>query len=331
MLEISQLYKKIVEESPAAIIVTDPSGLICIVNDAFGNIFGYDADELIGKKIEILVPERARAKHAGLRDEYMKSPLSRPMLGGQDLSGLAKGGVEIPIQIGLNPILLSEGMFVQATVVDMRERLRQENDRRNTFLEEIHHRVKNNLALIASVLQMEKRRLNSPGKEIINVLTSIENRLRVISRLHENLYGGNNFEKINLTEYFKMIGTDLEASLSKEGSKFPKISFKTSRDFQFCSDKAICLGLMFNEFCTNSIKHAFQNSNIPPEITVSITEATETCTIIFRDNGVGIDPANESKGSIGKKIISILSQQINAETSWLNEGGTVLTFLIPKE
>ncbi len=328
--QLSDLYKKIVEESPAAIVVTDSNGLICIVNAALQNIFGYQSNELIGKKVEILIPEKFRNGHVELRSNYMKNPLSRSMLAGQDLFALTKDGSKIPIQIGLSPIVISERVFIQATVIDMRERLKQEADRRNAFLEEIHHRVKNNLALITSFLQMERRRLNSLDKEIIEIFTTIENRLRVIARIHENLYQNKNYEEINLNEYFRLIAADLEASFSKKDSNFPKFSFIEKQNSLFIADKAICLGLMFNEFSTNSIKHAFKDPKLPPEITVTIEDSADKLIIIFHDNGKGIDLNQESNGSVGKKIISILSQQINAKISWSNDGGTSLTFIIPK-
>ncbi|MCX6132144.1 MAG: PAS domain S-box protein [Proteobacteria bacterium] len=330
-LDIANIYKKIVEESPAAILVIDSNGNICIVNEALQNIFGYAAGELLGKSIEVLVPERNRMGHVHLRNQYFKNPLSRPMHSGMDLPGLTKSGQEVAIQIGLNPIVLAEGIFIQATVIDMQVRLKQEHERKNLFLEEIHHRVKNNLALITSVVQMEKRRLANADDDFIRILTVLENRIRVLGRLHENLYQGN-FETVNLKQYLNLIATDLEASLAKDGTEFPKFNFVAKMELVVSSEKAICFGLMFNEFCTNSIKHAFKDMKKSPKIEVNIEESNEKILVEFADNGKGVDPNQEDrKGSIGKKIISILSRQIGAEALWPSIDGTKLSLSISKD
>ena len=85
-------------------------------------MFGYSRVELLGKPIEVLVPERYRANHSGLRKSFFADPVSRPMGAGRDLYGLRKDGIEFPVEIGLNPIETDEGTIVLSAIVDISAR-----------------------------------------------------------------------------------------------------------------------------------------------------------------------------------------------------------------
>jgi len=124
----------VVEAAPVAIVVADESGSITLVNGQGERLFGYDRDELLGRSIETLVPDRFRAGHPGLRREYLAAPTTRTMGAGRDLFGLRKDGTEVPIEIGLNPIATPQGNFTLAAVIDITQRkhaegLRLERDR----------------------------------------------------------------------------------------------------------------------------------------------------------------------------------------------------------
>jgi two-component system sensor histidine kinase/response regulator len=111
---------------PIAIVVADPDGRITLINEQGERLFGYGRGELLGRSIEALVPERFRGGHAGLRHGYLHAPTTRPMGAGRDLYGLRRDGVEVPIEIGLNPLRTPEGEFILASVIDITERKHSE-------------------------------------------------------------------------------------------------------------------------------------------------------------------------------------------------------------
>jgi protein-histidine pros-kinase len=115
-----------VEAAPNSIVVIDERGRIVIVNSQTEKLFGYGREELIGRPIEILVPERFRAKHPGMREDFFVDARVRPMGAGRDLFGLRKDGTEFPVEIGLNPIRTEQGILVLSAIVDITERQRAE-------------------------------------------------------------------------------------------------------------------------------------------------------------------------------------------------------------
>jgi PAS domain S-box-containing protein len=116
----------IVEGSPYAKLLVDESGRITLVNAETEKLFGYPREELLGRSVELLVPERFKTEHPALRHFYNERPEVRPMGAGRDLYGRHKDGGEFPIEIGLNPIETDAGAFVLAAISDITERKRSE-------------------------------------------------------------------------------------------------------------------------------------------------------------------------------------------------------------
>jgi two-component system, sensor histidine kinase and response regulator len=110
--------QQIVDANPLAVVVIDHRGIIVMINAVTESLFGYSRDELIGQLIEILIPGRHRGRHVGLRDDFINAP--RVVNGaGRRLEGLRKDGTEFPVELGLNPILTEDGMFVFGALVDL--------------------------------------------------------------------------------------------------------------------------------------------------------------------------------------------------------------------
>lgn len=124
--ESEETYHLIVESSPTAVVLTDRGGVIVLVNRQTETLFGYKRKELLGKPVEILMPARFRARHQQHIDKYSSAPQSRKMGAGRDLFGVRKDGSEVPLEIGLEPIKTSKGVFVLAAIVDMTERKKSE-------------------------------------------------------------------------------------------------------------------------------------------------------------------------------------------------------------
>jgi len=119
-----ETYRRIIESAPNAIVLVDAMGTIVLVNAQTEKLFGYQREELTGRPVEVLVPERLRAAHPGYRADFFASPQTRAMGKGRDLFGRRKDGAEIPVEIGLNPIVTSQGVFVLSAIIDLTERKR---------------------------------------------------------------------------------------------------------------------------------------------------------------------------------------------------------------
>jgi PAS domain S-box-containing protein len=117
-------FRLTVEASPNGLLMVDGSGVILLLNRQIEQLFGYGRNELIGQSVDLLVPQRLRSSHAGDRAEFFAHSSSRAMGKGRDLFGVRKGGTEFPVEIGLNPIQTQDGMRVLASVVDITERKR---------------------------------------------------------------------------------------------------------------------------------------------------------------------------------------------------------------
>ena len=123
-------FRLAVEAAPSGMIMADSEGRIILLNAYTEKLFGYGRDELTGQKLEMLVPERFRGKHSGLRAGYITQPSVRPMGVGRDLFALRKDGSEFPVEIGLSPIATDQGTMVLAAIVDITERKQSEEARK---------------------------------------------------------------------------------------------------------------------------------------------------------------------------------------------------------
>jgi PAS domain S-box-containing protein len=110
------------EAVPDALVVVDGGGRIVLVNSQTEQLFGYRRDELLGRPVELLVPERFRERHVADRATYVAAPHVRPMGRGLELCGRRRDGHEVPVEISLSPLKAETGMLVVATVRDVSER-----------------------------------------------------------------------------------------------------------------------------------------------------------------------------------------------------------------
>lgn len=176
------------------------------------------------------------------------------------------------------------------------------------LLNEVHHRVKNNLQIIIGLMQMQSAVLkDSPF--VNEFLLQSENRVKAMGLIHETIYQTGQYSGINIVSYIKSLYAYLCNAISK-----PQIEFNIESDINEISiSNASAFGIVLNEIITNSLKYAFPN-NAKGEISVSIKQNTdETITIIIKDNGIGVRAIKGNSKGLGIELISGLIKQIKGE------------------
>jgi len=128
--EAEAKFRNLLESAPDGIVVVDESGTIVIVNSQAEKMFGYSRDEMIGKRVEMLVPERYQGVHGSHRTAYTREPRTRPMGAGRLLTGRRKDGSEFPVEISLSPLQSEQGILITSIIRDVTDRLHAEEERR---------------------------------------------------------------------------------------------------------------------------------------------------------------------------------------------------------
>ncbi|MBX3629626.1 MAG: PAS domain S-box protein [Nitrosomonas sp.] len=322
-----------VEASPNGMVMTNYDGVIVMVNSTTEMLFGYRREELIGRPIEILIPESHRSSHPELRKNYLKQPSARAMGHGRDLYGLHKGGKEFPVEVGLNPIRTPQGMMVLASVIDITERKNQEQQlmaalkEKDLLLAEIHHRVKNNLQIIDSLLGIQSDILFN--ESAISILKESQNRVKSMALIHQILYESSDFSSVDFSSVIQLLVNSLASSYALDSSRI-QVNIDTDPVF-LPIDISIPLGLIINELCSNAIKYAFaehDSGNI--DISLKYLEPA-VLQLYIADNGIGIpeDFDIENSSSLGLQLVQLLSEQISAELTIQRKNPTRFILNIP--
>jgi len=194
-IKANLMFQQSINASPHGVLIIDAEGEIKFTNPSLTKSFGYRKSELIGKKVEMLLPERYRNNHLNLGQTYINAPTKRVMGIGRDLTALHKNGKEFPVEIGLSPIEDGEttGM-VLVTLTDITERKRMEMDLKetNTNLEEFtyvaSHDLRSPLRGIADLLEWVKEDLEpDPAESITRNIDRIAIRIKRMEQLIDNL------------------------------------------------------------------------------------------------------------------------------------------------
>lgn len=330
-----EMFQRLFENAPDGIVVVDNSGNIVQVNTQIERLFRYDRESLLGQPIEKLLPERYRGRHVQHRDSYFAAPRARPMGAGGQLFGLRSDGSEFPVDIMLSPVGGEEGALVLGVVRDITERIiaeeqSREASRREVMLREIHHRVKNNLQVVSSLLSLQSQSLQDDT--LLSLIKDSQNRVQSIALIHEKLYRTHELGDIDFADYVRDLTTHIFNSYGVNSMiALPGRSGLTSGirlDIQVTNvhlslDTAVPCGLVINELVSNSLKHAFPDQ-CGGLIRINLLPEGDGYLLSVSDDGVGF-PADldfRHTESLGLRLVNILVAQLSGSIALHNENGT---------
>jgi len=308
--ESEQYYKTIFENTGTATVIVEEDNSISLINTEFEKLYGYNKEDIEGKmEWHQFVVE----KYHPVMDKYhktrRKNPESVPRNYEFDIID-SKGTLKnifatIAIIPGTGKSLVS--------LQDITDRNKTENQLKTSLkdkdmlLREIHHRVKNNLQIISSLLNLQSRYIKDV--DALDVFAESQNRVRSMAIIHEKLYNSESMSEIDFGEYI----SDLTESLFYNYRVNPsRISLKKNMDEIFFDvDTAIPCGLIVNELITNCLKHAFPDDN-KGEIYIELLKTDDKYVLNVKDNGVGFPDDIDFKNtkSLGLQLVNNLVSQV---------------------
>jgi len=200
--------------------------------------------------------------------------------------------------------------------------IQQKNSEKDILLKEIHHRVKNNLQIVHSLLNMQSREV--VNKDTLMILEEGKSRIKAMALVHQVLYQSDNLSKVNINNYIESL-TESIVDIHHDHNKNIKV-FTDTNNVSLELEKVIPLGLMLNELLTNSYKHAFKNRE-SGMIHIFIKKENNMHFFEYKDNGIGMDDLNIlGYKSLGMRLISRLSNQLNSQAILKNDSGFIVSF-----
>ena len=331
--ETRNYLENLVNYANAPIIVWNPEKRITWLNRAFERLTGYTADEVMGQELSMLFSEASRDESLSriertLSGEYWES-VEIPIL-------RKDGDIRVALWNSAN-IYASDSKTLMATIAhgtDITERKRAEDQikaslkEKEVLLREIHHRVKNNLQIISSLLKLQSRYIKD--KQTLHVFKESQNRIRSMALIHEKLYQSRELARIDFVEYVRSLVANLFRSYEVNSDL---ITLKTNIDDVFLGiDTAIPCGLIIDELVSNSLKYAFTEGR-QGEIHIDLHSNKESkFTLIVSDNGVGFpkDLDFRNTESLGLQLTCTLVDQLQGTIELDRSGGTEFKITFPE-
>lgn len=209
-----------------------------------------------------------------------------------------------------------------------KKRLEVSNEEKTILLKEVHHRVKNNLAIIVGLIRMQSRRISDPNTK--SMFMDLQNRIKTMELIHTNLYTTAQFNKIMMKEYLSLLVKHLSSSFTKDNESvmFSILCEDVSMDI----DQAITCGQIINELVTNAFKHAFKGVD-DGHIWIKLVEIGDHFELLVEDNGNGGDSELSPKHfSLGLSLVHELTRyQLKGTVNVSNEKGLKYTIVFRKK
>lgn len=314
------------------ILLNEKSNIIN-VNQATCDLLGYKRDELIGRSIEIIFPDN----EALLLDErHSNNSNKRSYIANIKSSFRVKSGDYIPVFLSMS-LIKSESneilgiVCVGSDITDIKEaedKIKASLKEKELLLQEIHHRVKNNLQIISSLLNLQEGYIND--KKDLEIFRESQNRVKSMAFIHEQLYRSSDFAKINFSNYIHNLLSYLSSSHNLDPKRI-KLNINVE-DVSLDINTAIPCGLIINELVTNSIKYAFpdERSGI---ITVNLySNYEDEYVLIINDDGIGLPEDIDFKKTttLGLQLVYNLSNQLESSIELDRTNGTKFKIVFSK-
>lgn len=325
--ESENKYKTVIDTAGEAILLFDNKGNVMEANQKALKILGLKKEELIGKNVITLLPKiKIDTKEAlsSFKDVMFGKDISKTEWAFTNVNGEEKIVVA-------HYTLLKKGnktMGITLLLEDITKRKKAENriieslEEKEVLLREIHHRVKNNMQIISSLLNLQIQ--FEDLDETVGVLKESQGRVKSMAMVHEKLYKSDSFSKINFKEYLKNLVSDIFYSY---GIKMETINWELDiEDVNISIDTAIPLGLIINELITNSVKYAFPDHG-KGNIKTIFKLKNQGYVLIISDNGIGI-PEDLEPGkteTLGLQLVMSLVKQLDGTLKLDRENGTRYT------
>lgn len=301
-------FKLVVESAPNALIMSDSSGAITLVNVRAENLFGYTREELIGQKIEVLIPKKFRGHHPAIRGSYHGDPVSRYFGAGSELHAVNKSGVEFPVEIGLNPIRDGSENAVLASVIDTTERKKQEvqireqlielkvkNQEMEQFSYIASHDLQEPLRTVSNYIMLLKEDYPEQIDEEIQVhLDMIDSAVGRMSMLVRSML---DFGRLGRDK--KLSSTDCNCCLAHVIADLNNLVFQNGatviieNTLPVLNVYQVEFRQLFQNLINNAVK--FRKEEIPPIIRIGCIQTDDAFEFYVADNGIGINKKHSKR------------------------------------
>jgi PAS domain S-box-containing protein len=357
------------ESSPSGMIMVDKVGKILLLNSQTERLFGYDREELLGQSIDILVPSDVRAKHPGHRDAFLSEPKVRPMGAGRELYGLRKDGTQIPVEIGLNPLVTEGETCVIASIVDISarkcaEEISRSNDKalaaleaKNRFLSTVSHEVRTPMSGVIGLVEMMS--INAPTEDMrFMAKTALDTCKRLLQILNDLLdasklqAGAVSLEQRSFAVW-PIIGDVVQLVLPQARQNGIQVYSTVSPDVpQYVCGDELRIRQIIQNLAFNAVKFTHHGQI---EIRLDVVMREEACTTLkfsVTDSGIGISDEQQKRlfepfvqaadsttriyggTGLGLNICRMLTELMGGEigvTSKINQGSTFWVVLPLRE
>ncbi len=331
LMESEEQYRLISENTGDVIWLMDlDSQRFTYISPSVYKLRGYTAEEVLDQSLEdILTPEsyqyllerlpqKIQAYRSG--DESMKFQTFR-------VDQVCKDGRTVPTEVVANILTDETGNITGLLAVsrditkrvEMEEEIQRSLQEKEMLLKEIHHRVKNNLMIIASLLNLQSRYIKD--KKALSIFKESQSRANSMALIHEKLYRSTDLKRINFGEYIKTLSTDLFRTYVGDPSRV-RLNIDVE-DVMLDINTSIPLGLILNELVSNSLKHAFPDERTG-EINVVFTLTNDEYQLKVSDTGIGFPPDLDYRNtdSLGMQLVTSLTSQIDGELELDTTKGT---------